>query len=460
MTRTSSNPPHEAFEINDGAVVRLANGAAFVAMICFAIVIAWMVVTPVDEVAKAHGAVEPVSQVQRLQSEFGGAIARIAVSKGDRVEAGDLIAVFDTSETASELRQLRSEQLSLLLERERTLAVVENRDPDFRAVAGQVMSGGSDAHGDDGSLPTSALSDTFVQDLIDRATAAYHSRQAFIVSARQVVLRQIEEKQAEIDGLEAERPALERQLSVAREQADMLDDLASRQLAQRSVLADAVERQASYEYQLATLSGRRAVLGAALSEYKQRLAEIDLDEALRARERITEINRSVSDASERIVRMERRLTGAQLRSPISGIIQSIPETAQGRYIEPGGLVSEIVPSNVALRFSARLEPRNAGFVTAGQPVVLKIDAYDFSRYGSLDARVAQVSPTTIAAPNGSSYYEVLIDVDTPYFLNDPERYALLPGMTGEADIITGNKTVFEYVWKPVFTNLDLAMTER
>lgn len=460
MTRTPQNEPHETFDIHDGGVVRLANAAAFIAMICFAFVIAWMVVTPVDEVAKARGAVEPISEVQRLQSEFGGPVERIAVNKGDLVDAGDLIAVFDASETASELRQLRSQELSLLLERERILAVVENRDPAFHEVADAIVNGTSDADVGGVLALNSSVSSTFVQDLIDRATAAYRAREAFIANARQVVQRQIEEKQAEIDGLEAERPALERQLSVAREQAETYESLVSRQLAQRSVLADAVERQASYEYQLATLSGKRAVLDAALSEYQQRLAEIDLDEDLKARERITEINRSVSDAAERIVRMERRLASARLTSPISGIVQSIPDTALGRYIEPGGLVAEVVPRDVALRFAARLEPRNAGFVTAGQPVVLKVDAYDFSRYGSLEARVSEVSPTTITDPNGSSYYEVLIEVASPYFLDDPERYSLLPGMTGEADIITGNKTVFEYLWKPVFTNLNLALTER
>ena len=119
------------FELNDGKAVRLTNMAAAVIGICLVLFIAWAVATPVDEVAKARGVIEPVSEVQRLQSEHGGALATLVVRKGGTVAKGDVIAIFDNSELKSELREAQTKSLALTLERERLLAIVETRIPEF-----------------------------------------------------------------------------------------------------------------------------------------------------------------------------------------------------------------------------------------------------------------------------------------------------------------------------------------
>lgn len=120
------------FELNDGKAVRLTNMAAAVIGICLVLFIAWAVATPVDEVAKARGVIEPVSEVQRLQSEHGGALATLVVRKGGTVAKGDVIAIFDNSELKSELREAQTKSLALTLERERLLAIVETRTPSSR----------------------------------------------------------------------------------------------------------------------------------------------------------------------------------------------------------------------------------------------------------------------------------------------------------------------------------------
>ncbi|MGR5456776.1 HlyD family efflux transporter periplasmic adaptor subunit, partial [Vibrio alfacsensis] len=91
-----------------------------------------------------------------------------------------------------------------------------------------------------------------------------------------------------------------------------------------------------------------------------------------------------------------------------------------------------------------------GFVNEGQSARVKIDAYDYSRFGALKGIVESISPTTSKDEKGNIFYEVTIAVEKPYFRDDPDRFALLPGMTGEVDITTGEKTVFQYLWKPIF----------
>lgn len=452
--------PYERFEINSGPVVRLANVGALTVMVCLGLIIAWTVVTPVDEVAKARGAVEPISEVQRLQSEFGGAIASVRVRKGDLVTEGDLIAVFDPSEFSSQLRETRAKELSLNLERERLLALVEDRDPSFEPIGRRAIQPELTIAIEEGRGPALDIAEHIIEQMIEREKAAYASRRAFLENEKQVIQRQITGKQADIGAIAAERPALARQLAVAKEQVSAVQGLVDRGLAPRPRLVEATNEEANYDYQLASLSGREAVLNAELAELGERLEEIDLNQAAEARERITDINEELQETQEQIVRILRRVVATELKAPVSGFVQTVPDTVVGRIIEPGGVVAEIVPKDVGLRFAAELGPRDVGFVTPGQTVNLKIDAFDFSRYGALPAVVAEVSPTTIVDERGSAFYEVLVDIPEPFFRGDPARFALLPGMTGEADILTGKKTVFEYIWKPIYTNLDLALTER
>jgi HlyD family secretion protein/adhesin transport system membrane fusion protein len=163
---------------------------------------------------------------------------------------------------------------------------------------------------------------------------------------------------------------------------------------------------------------------------------------------------------EELAALKERVAETVVRSPVSGTVQSVPKTRVGEVIEPGGKVAEIVPGDEGLHLVVRLAPRDVGFVHQGQPAKIKIDAFDYSRYGALDGTVERVSPTTFVDERGVAYYEIDVGLDRSYFGDDPEQYALVPGMTGEADIKTGDKTVFQYMWKPVYTNLDLAFTER
>ena len=461
MTRsTKRRAPYDSFEINDGPAVRLANLGALVAILGVGALVAWMVLTPVDEVAKARGAVEPVTEVQSIQTEFGGALSDIHVRKGDLVEAFDLIVTFDVAEAASQLRETRAKELALLLERERLSALVEDRDARFETIARVAGAGETAADVDRPGTQGAEERRRSAMQAARRENAALDARRAFLENERQVIDRQVAQKLAELAAIDEERPAVQRQLAVAAEDVATIHDLVDRGLAPRPRLVEAIEAEARFNYDLASLNGRETVLKAEVQELNAARERVGLNEAADARARISEINGELPVVAEQIVRLLRRVNATELRTPVAGFVQTIPDTAVGRVFEPGGLVAEIVPRDVELRFAAQLTPRDVGFVTEGQPVRLKIDAFDFSRYGALDGTVSEISPTTIVDERGAAFYEILVSLDKTYFRDDPEAFALLPGMTGEADVLTGKKTVFEYVWKPIYTNLDLAFVER
>jgi multidrug efflux pump subunit AcrA (membrane-fusion protein) len=109
---------------------------------------------------------------------------------------------------------------------------------------------------------------------------------------------------------------------------------------------------------------------------------------------------------------------------------------------------------------ALVSPRDIGFIQPGQPVTAKIDSFDYSRFGSIAGKVAKVSPSSFKnESNGQTFYKVEITLAQDH-VGSSEKHRLIPGMTGEADIVTGRKTVFQYLAKPIFLSMDTAFHER
>ena len=121
---------------------------------------------------------------------------------------------------------------------------------------------------------------------------------------------------------------------------------------------------------------------------------------------------------------------------------------------------EIVPLDRTLIVEAHIPPRDIGSLQVGQPARVKVSAFDFSRYGIIVGKLEFLSATTFVDENNKSFYKGRIALDQDHVGPNPERNLILPGMTVEADIITGEKTVLAYLLKPIHTSLNSAFRER
>ncbi len=433
MSKLRSDQP---LDLTDTSTFVWMRRAAIVILIGMAALVFWMVYTPVDEISKARGEIEPIAQVKRVESRHGGQLTGLRVSRGQLVEAGEVVALLDQTEAQSALKVVEARVAGLQLEIERLLALAERRDADFST------------HVED------------FKDLVEREKAALAATLAFLRAERSVIRTQIQERRAEIVAIDEERPQLTRQIAIAEEERTVQQGLQDRGLGTRGKLAELRQQEAQYRFDLAQLAGRRTIAEAEIDELEASLTQLELDEFAKARSRIAEAHAQKNALQAEIAALENRLAETEIRSPVAGMIQSIPDDTIGDVIDPGGMVVTIVPIDGGYRFSGRLSPRDVGFVTVGQPVRLKIDSYDYSRFGALPGTVEEVSPTTALDERGTAFYEVLVKLDKDHFHDVEDGLPLMAGMTGEADIKTGAKTVFQYVWKPIYTNLDLALTER
>jgi len=152
------------------------------------------------------------------------------------------------------------------------------------------------------------------------------------------------------------------------------------------------------------------------------------------------------------------VTLSNIRSPVNGTVKTLTANTVGGVVSPGKDIMEIVPSDDTLLLEVRINPRDIGFLYPGQKAEVKFTAYDFSIYGGLQGHVEEIGADSITDEKGNSYYIVKVRTETAYVGSD-ER-PIIPGMMAEVHILTGKRTLMQYLLKPVLRAHSNAFRER
>ncbi|UPY37013.1 HlyD family type I secretion periplasmic adaptor subunit [Sediminicoccus sp. KRV36] len=432
MTENAS--PDDPY-LDDGVIRHTLNLAALVIIMVVAAAIAWAVVTPVDEIARAQGAVVPTGNVQVVDARDGGLVQEVFTREGAEVRQGAPILRFNRVREAAELATALANRAAAEIAIERLSAFIDDRAPDFSAFAAQYPN------------------------LVAREQAALDAQRRLLGAEMSTVEQQIVARRAQLAAIGEQLPAFEDEIRALTASREMIEGLATRGLASQLRVADLIEQQARANRAFAEARGQRLVTMGQLAELDVAMQGRRQRAQAEAAEHRVEAGVRFRSLTEQVATLRDRVENAVVTAPVSGLVQSLPAPRAGMVVNPGGTVAEIVPSAEGLQFEARLSPRDVGFVTPGQRARVKVDAYDFSRFGALTGEVVSVSATTVSDPRTPPYYRLRIRLDQTGFRDDP-GLQLQAGMTGEADVTTGAKTVFRYLWKPIYTVLDLAFTER
>lgn len=161
-----------------------------------------------------------------------------------------------------------------------------------------------------------------------------------------------------------------------------------------------------------------------------------------------------------MVELQDRVTRTTLRSPVRGIVKEIRTPSTGGVVLPGMEIMTIIPLEDSLLVEAEVKPSQIGFVKIGAQAMVKITAYDYSVYGGLQGVVKQVSADTIKNPEGRSFYLVRIKTDRNYLRTPQDPLYIIPGMTASVDILTGKRTVLDYILTPLVKAQENALRER
>jgi HlyD family secretion protein/adhesin transport system membrane fusion protein len=207
------------------------------------------------------------------------------------------------------------------------------------------------------------------------------------------------------------------------------------------------------------LRNRISMTTAEISEFENRLASLAANYRDDANEKLGAVMAEQQQNAEVISKIKDRVARLEIKAPAHGLIKGLTVNTVGSVIQSGQTVMEIVPLDEELVVQVKIPPQHIGHVKADQKVQVKFSSFDFARYGVVSGRLTQISATTFVAEGGERYYRGLIALDQDYVGHDP-RNVVMAGMTVMAEIITGQKTVLDYLLKPIHVAMKTAFTER
>ncbi|MEL7214861.1 MAG: HlyD family type I secretion periplasmic adaptor subunit, partial [Pseudomonadota bacterium] len=370
----------------------------------------WAARFEIEEVTRGAGQVEPSSNTMTIQTVDGGVLVEVAVAEGDAVEAGDLLVIIDDTRVGARQGELRRREDALLAERARMRAVADGLD-----------------------------APSFEPDLETRAPGAVAAEHAVFISRRAqletelgVLRGQLIQREAAMAEATAQVERLRTVLRPLNEELDLTEDLARRGAIPQIELLRLRGRVAETGGQLTVA---RASLPRIEAEIAETQAQIDAAQSavkLGATERLARIQVELSVLREELRGADDLVARTELRAPRAGLVNQLTSTSPGAVFTPGTIVAEIVPLDEDLLIEAHVQPSDVAFIETGDPVQVKVTAYDYLLYGTLSGRVERVGASTVEGPDGTPVFKVIVAADRNYL--GPET-APLPVSAGMAAVV-------------------------
>ena len=354
--------------------------------------LAWAGLTRVDEVTRGTGKVISNSGDQTIQSLEGGILASLKVKQGDRVEKGQVLLELDATRANATYKEGLNKMVAL------------------QASAARLR---AEAYGQPLVFPKELKN--YARITRDE-TLAYKSR---------------------LQALEQSVSELQHSLQLAEQEVKMSEPLSARGLISEIEL----------------LKNRRQV-----NDFRLQINERQSKYRAEANAELGRVESELSQSRENVVARADTAHHTVLTAPVRGIVKDIRTSTIGGIVQPAAVIMEIVPLDDQLLVEGRFRPQDVAFLRPGLPATVKITAYDFGIYGGLNGVVEQISAdtlredsrTAIAATGEETYYRVLVRTQAASLKVDGKSLPIIPGMTTSVDIRSGEKSILDYLLKPVF----------
>ena len=409
----------------------------WIILILFICAIAWANVAEVEEVTTASGKVVPSRQLQVVQNLEGGILSEILVNIGDVVEKGQLLLRIDEKRFSGPYRESRFNYLALKAQVARLQSETSNTP---FIVPDEVMK----------EAPEVGI----------REKELFKSRKNELEEMLGVLQEQSKQREHEITELKAKIAELSRTQRLLKSEIDM-----TRPLVKSGAVSEVeylrLQRQDS-EMQ-GQLTASQLALPRATSKLQEANGKIT-EEKLRfsnsAKKELNDAYAKLEGLSATTTTLADRLNRTAVLSPVRGIINQIFINTVGGVIQPGMSLIEIVPLEDTLLVEAKVKPSDIAFLSPNLKATVKFTAYDFTMYGGLEAKVEHISADSIVDKQGNSFYLVNVRTTKNYLGTKNAPLPIIPGMIASVDILTGKKSILNYLMKPIFRAQSLALRER
>tara|TARA_E500000331_G_scaffold103602_1_gene100413 strand:+ start:4033 stop:5352 length:1320 start_codon:yes stop_codon:yes gene_type:complete len=415
----------------------MSHAVLWLTLIVIATGIIWANMATVDEVAHAEGRVIPSSQLQVVQNLEGGILQQVMVRDGETVREGQTLMLLDDTRFASTFNEGRIASVALSAQIARLEAELADRP--FR--------------------PPAAFPNEH-NDIIERERQLFQARQQEKSSALDILNQRLTQQTQSLAELQAEEQKLKRNTDLAHRELEMTSPLVATGAVSEVEILRIEAAVNESEGQLAVIRQTIPRAQAIISEAEETVSERRQQFVREAQTELNDARTELSRISISNVALEDRVQRTDVRSPVDGTVKRVLVNTLGAVVKPGMDLVEIVPLNDSLLVEAKVRPADVAFIHPGQTATVKLTAYDFSIYGGLDAVLELISADTITDETGEYYFQIRVRTHKNYLGNDANPMPIIPGMIATVDIITGEKTVMDYILKPLKRAQEAALSER
>ncbi|KZB71844.1 MULTISPECIES: HlyD family type I secretion periplasmic adaptor subunit [Thalassospira] len=422
--------------LEEGGISVFVRSAMVMLSVGFLALIAWSATTEIKETAITFGQVMPTSAVNKIQHLEGGIIEEIMVRDGDLVEKGQVLLRLKADGAQAELSQTETRLGNLQLEAERFRALAEGREPDF-----------------------TILHERYPE-LAQNQEEIYRIQTELDANQNEILQVQIKERNAELAQLSEQEATLRKSVDLLSQEVTMRRSLYEQGLNSKVLFLNIQRELNEAQGNLSGVVAEQARARETIAEAKLRLNELEKSQR---EESITELGRlggEIAQAREALRKLRDRVARLEIVAPTRGYIKGLQFTTIGGVIAPAQVVMELVPIDDVLIAETRISTEDIGHVHLGQPVTVKVSAFDFIRYGGIQGELVSISASTFVDEDGRPYYKGKVALEADAVGEGATAQKIIPGMTVQADIQTGERTLLQYLLKPVYVSLDQAFSER
>jgi membrane fusion protein, adhesin transport system len=418
----------------------------FTILVFFIGAFVWAYFSKIDELTRGEGKVIPSEKIKTIQSLDGGLISEILIKEGSIIKEGQPLMKIDTTRFEASLEENKQTYYHLLVTKAR-LDVESKLDLDE-------------------DIPQINYSEEVLQNakifaMNDRKL--FTSRVEELKSTVKTFKIQLKQKEQEINELNSKSHQLRRSIALVREEASTMEQLVARKSKSKVDLLKIKKELAQLEGDLQNTYVSIPRAKYAIEEAKNKIVEKSKTFRAEASNELQKINTEIKKYESKLVSDEDKLDKTVLVSPVDGIVKQINVNTIGGVVKSGMELIEIVPQSDILLVEAKIDPKDIAFINPQQRAIVKITAYDFSIYGGLEGQIVEISADSIVDKNDKnqkSYYKVVIKTERNYLEKNKQKLPIIPGMITTVDIITGKKSILDFIMKPILKTKANALHER
>ncbi len=463
MSKSSYNKltPSELEYVDDKTAALLLNTPnnarimLWVMVIFFVLAGVWASWAQIDKVTVGQGKVVPSSQIQIVQNLEGGLVKEILIREGQQVEKGQQLLLIDDTRFRSDFRE-REQQVANL-----RASVLQLSASISSVIINEKLNGNN--WQDSVKLNSEQLKfpDEFRKEnpeLVSRQRAEYRQNLNELRNQLSLTDQQVKQKQQDLIEIKARVRNLRASYSYARKELEITRPLADEGVVPRIELLKLQRQVNDTRRELTSSELKIPVLESAIRETMLNRIDVAQKFLSEQQERLNIAEDKLSAMTESAVGLEDRVNRTIVTSPVTGTVKTLNINTVGGVIQPGMDIVEIVPSEDTLLVEAKIAPQDIAFLRPDLPAVVKFTAYDFTKYGGLEGVLEHISADTTTDEEGNSFYLVRVRTKETGLSKD-DSLPIIPGMTASVDIITGKRTVMEYLLRPILSARNNALKE-